>query len=338
MFTTLKESSGLPAADFSALVGVSKHPPYAWRKRFKELGPAGLEDQPRGGPRGSHLPDITKRAILMMKDEHPDWGTQRITLAGFSDEELERIEPSFALGVLWRRGGGTEREDQRALPGSRRPRCPARIQRAGRTPRRPGVDRTSDVIPSVPTPSELPARVRLRGRRLHPVFPPYVVGTSFRFASRSRWRARLSSCRFDFPFITITSQRCVSRSRSAIVISLEWKTSTHRPKIKFDFRQLRLPLRPLVALPLIARDELEILATAVERPLVSEMDSLVRPCVDDGALKVEREVLAVLLHGSAGVAESRAWRLQECFDAHSNTSSSTRAYAPWVRWRVFDIL
>jgi len=66
-----------------------------------------------------------------------------------------------------------------------------------------------------------------------------------------------------------------------------------------------------VALPLIARDELEILATAVERPLVSEMDSLVRPCVDDGALKVEREVLAVLLHGSAGVAESRAWRLLE---------------------------
>ncbi|MGE0161452.1 MAG: IS481 family transposase [Gemmatimonadales bacterium] len=73
------KKSGLPAGDFSALVGVSKHTLYAWRSRFKERGPAGLVDRRRGGPRGSRLPEVTRRAILMMKEEHPDWGTERIS-------------------------------------------------------------------------------------------------------------------------------------------------------------------------------------------------------------------------------------------------------------------
>jgi transposase InsO family protein len=36
-------------------------------------------DQPRGGPKGSRLPDLTKRTILMLKAEHPEWGCQRIS-------------------------------------------------------------------------------------------------------------------------------------------------------------------------------------------------------------------------------------------------------------------
>lgn len=71
--------SGLPAGDFAAMVGVSKHTLYGWKKRFEELGPAGLMDQPRGGPKGSQLPDLTKRTILMLKESNPDWGCQRIS-------------------------------------------------------------------------------------------------------------------------------------------------------------------------------------------------------------------------------------------------------------------
>jgi transposase InsO family protein len=71
--------SGLPAADFAALVGLSKHTLYAWKKRFEQQGPAGLLDQPRGGPRGSKLPDLTRRAILMLKEANPSWGCQRIS-------------------------------------------------------------------------------------------------------------------------------------------------------------------------------------------------------------------------------------------------------------------
>ena len=43
--------SGLPARDFGALVNVSRHTLYAWKQRFEQLGPAGLMEQPRGGPR-----------------------------------------------------------------------------------------------------------------------------------------------------------------------------------------------------------------------------------------------------------------------------------------------
>ncbi len=71
--------SGLPAGDFAPLVGVSKHTLYAWKKRFEEHGPAGLMDQPRGSRRGSRLPDLTRRTIVMLKEANPQYGCQRIS-------------------------------------------------------------------------------------------------------------------------------------------------------------------------------------------------------------------------------------------------------------------
>jgi transposase InsO family protein len=73
------QRSGLPAGDFAALVGISKHSLYGWKKKFAEGGPAGLMDQPRGGPWGSRLPELTKRTILMLKQANPEWGCQRIS-------------------------------------------------------------------------------------------------------------------------------------------------------------------------------------------------------------------------------------------------------------------
>jgi transposase InsO family protein len=72
------QRSGLPAGDFAALVGVTKHTLYAWKKRFDEQGPGGLMDHTRGKT-GSKLPDLTKRSILMLKQAHPDYGCQRIS-------------------------------------------------------------------------------------------------------------------------------------------------------------------------------------------------------------------------------------------------------------------
>jgi transposase InsO family protein len=71
--------SGLPAGDFAAMVGVSKHTLFAWKKRFDTLEPGGLMDQPRGSVRGSRLPDLTRRTILMLKESNPSWGCQKIS-------------------------------------------------------------------------------------------------------------------------------------------------------------------------------------------------------------------------------------------------------------------
>ena len=71
--------SGLPAADFAALVGLSKHTLYEWQRKFAAHGPGGLMDRPRGGARGSQLPDLTKRTILMLKQTNPSWGCQKIS-------------------------------------------------------------------------------------------------------------------------------------------------------------------------------------------------------------------------------------------------------------------
>src|SRR5262249_11350056 len=73
------QRSGLPAGDFAALVGMSKHTLYDWKRKFQSEGPAGLVDRPRGGPSGSRLPEVPGRAILMLKQANPAWGCQRIS-------------------------------------------------------------------------------------------------------------------------------------------------------------------------------------------------------------------------------------------------------------------
>jgi transposase InsO family protein len=73
------QRSGLPASDFAAMVGISKHTLYIWKRKFEEEGPGGLMDRPRGGPKGSRLPELTKRTILMLKQSNPEWGCQRIS-------------------------------------------------------------------------------------------------------------------------------------------------------------------------------------------------------------------------------------------------------------------
>jgi transposase len=66
------QRSGLPARDFSALVNMSHHTLYSWKKRFEEQGTAGLTDRPKGAQTGSKLPELTKRTILMLKQAHPE--------------------------------------------------------------------------------------------------------------------------------------------------------------------------------------------------------------------------------------------------------------------------
>jgi transposase InsO family protein len=73
------QKSGLPAGDFASLIGLSKHTLYLWKTRFQAEGPGGLMDRPMGGPKGSRLPELTKRSILMLKEYHPDWGIERIS-------------------------------------------------------------------------------------------------------------------------------------------------------------------------------------------------------------------------------------------------------------------
>ena len=70
--------SKLPAGDFAPLVGISRWTLLGWKARFEEHGPAGLDDKPFGRPCGSRLPEATKRSVLLLKEQHPDWGQDRI--------------------------------------------------------------------------------------------------------------------------------------------------------------------------------------------------------------------------------------------------------------------
>ncbi len=102
--------SELTAAEFGRIAGISPHTLYAWRKRFEELGPAGLDEKRRGAPQGSRVAEATKRAILMMKGQHEEWGCERI------HDMLMRSEGFAAsAGAVARvlREAGYESEEQR---------------------------------------------------------------------------------------------------------------------------------------------------------------------------------------------------------------------------------
>lgn len=76
------QRSGLPASDFLALLGnvVNKDTLYLWKRRFEAEGAAGLEDRERRRWRTQdRLSETTRRAIVMMKEAHPEWGVQRIS-------------------------------------------------------------------------------------------------------------------------------------------------------------------------------------------------------------------------------------------------------------------
>jgi len=109
------QRSKLPAGDFAALVGISKHTLYAWKKKFEQYGPAGLLDQPRGGPKGSRLPDLTKRTILMLKETNPEYGCQRISDLLCRGPALP-ASPSAVAKVLREAGYQLEQVPTRAHP------------------------------------------------------------------------------------------------------------------------------------------------------------------------------------------------------------------------------
>jgi transposase InsO family protein len=107
--------SGLPAGDFASLTGLSKQTLYGWQRKFKLLGPAGLVDHQRGGPRGSRLPEVTRRTILMLKESNPDWGCQRISDMLLRGPALP-ASPSAVATVLKEAGYVLQEEPTRGHP------------------------------------------------------------------------------------------------------------------------------------------------------------------------------------------------------------------------------
>lgn len=72
--------SGLPVKEFAKLVGMPHHTLYEWKKRYEEGGPEALMDHPRQGKGPeSRLPEVTKRAIVMIRQAHPEYGCERIS-------------------------------------------------------------------------------------------------------------------------------------------------------------------------------------------------------------------------------------------------------------------
>jgi transposase InsO family protein len=109
------QRSKLPAGDFAAMVGLTKHTLYGWKKKFDAEGPAGLMDKPRGGPRGSRAHEVTKRTILMLKQSNPDWGCQRISDMLVRGPGLA-ASPSAVARVLSEAGYELREEPTRAHP------------------------------------------------------------------------------------------------------------------------------------------------------------------------------------------------------------------------------
>jgi len=100
-------------------VGVTAPTLYDWRKRFEELGPAALLGHKRS-QRGSQLPEPTRRAILVMKQAHPDCSQDRVHDMLIRTEGLEAsvraVAARAAGGRLRARAGADEATPSATLP------------------------------------------------------------------------------------------------------------------------------------------------------------------------------------------------------------------------------
>jgi transposase InsO family protein len=72
-------------------------------------------DRPHGAPRGSRLPDLTRRAILLLKQSNPDWGCQRISDALVRGPALP-ASPAAVARVLHEAGYELEESPTRPHP------------------------------------------------------------------------------------------------------------------------------------------------------------------------------------------------------------------------------
>jgi transposase-like protein len=104
-------SAGLPATDFSTIVGISKHTLYNWKRRFEQEGPAGLMDRPRGGRTAS--PTTVARVLKETGYEleeapirpHPDkvWRFERGKPNQlWQTEPLTASTPTSSRSTTWR--------------------------------------------------------------------------------------------------------------------------------------------------------------------------------------------------------------------------------------------
>ena len=111
--------SGLAATDFGDLFGISSQRLNKWKLAFEAYGPAGLEPRKRERS-GSQLAEATKRAVVLMKEQHPEWGVQRL------HDELLRgagyaASPSAILDLLKESGWESDEVPTQPHEDSRHP-------------------------------------------------------------------------------------------------------------------------------------------------------------------------------------------------------------------------
>ncbi|NNG47618.1 MAG: transposase, partial [Deltaproteobacteria bacterium] len=116
--------SGLSAPDFADLLGVTTSVLYNWRKRYEQEGPEGLFGKPKGPEPGSRIDSITRKAILLLKGDHPEYGCDRISQLLYRGPGLG-VSPGAVSKVL--KEEGFEAQSQ---PTKKHPDKPRRFERA----------------------------------------------------------------------------------------------------------------------------------------------------------------------------------------------------------------
>ncbi len=86
--------------------GISRKTGYKWLERYDELGPSGLEDQPRvPAVHPRWLTDAALDTIIESRKAHPHWGPKKLQVGlRKAHPELERVGISTIAGVLKRYG------------------------------------------------------------------------------------------------------------------------------------------------------------------------------------------------------------------------------------------
>ncbi|WP_372426945.1 IS481 family transposase, partial [Salinarimonas chemoclinalis] len=117
-FALLCDRDEQTMVELCELFGISRQTGYEWRRRYREEGPAGLVDRPRGPHRhGRSTPDAVAESIVALRLARPSWGPRKIVAKLAAQmPEVTWPAPSTAGEILKRAGLVTSRRPPRRAP------------------------------------------------------------------------------------------------------------------------------------------------------------------------------------------------------------------------------
>ena len=104
-FVVAHQSSVWSMSELCRRYGISRETGYTWLERFRQEGPAGLEDRSHAPRRPRRMTEEMEGLLLSAKDKHPHWGPRKVRVWLASRHPGLLLPAASTVGELLKRRG-----------------------------------------------------------------------------------------------------------------------------------------------------------------------------------------------------------------------------------------